>query len=106
MPKIPIVESPSCGCGYCSRDRDRTNDRLIPKAEVQKLLGSVSHMFIERRRDDPSFRFPKPVMLGRRPFWWHGDTVAWAQSPHAREKTTNHWPRSGYAGHAEAGAAL
>jgi hypothetical protein len=58
---------------------DRRNDRLIPKSEVQVLLGNRSHMHIKRLLANTEANFPRPRYQGRHPFWWRGDVVRWIE---------------------------
>jgi hypothetical protein len=67
---------------------DRTYDRLIRKAEVQRLIGGVSHMHLKRLVTNPASGFPQPLYQGRFPFWWLNDVLGWinrlGRQPHTR----------------------
>jgi predicted DNA-binding transcriptional regulator AlpA len=69
------------------RTPNRMEDRLITDDEVRKILGGVSHMWVRRRRVDPTFRFPRVVRTGRKVRTWLGDVVRYADSPHLAMRT-------------------
>lgn len=52
-------------------------ERRIQAADVRDLLGGVSHMWIERRLNNPQSNFPRPVKIGNRRFWREREILAW-----------------------------
>lgn len=55
---------------------DTNPHRRIAAAEVRRLCGDVSDMWIHRRLNDDS-GFPKPSYIGRRRFWREAEVIAW-----------------------------
>jgi hypothetical protein len=65
------------------------DDYAVGSAELRRMFGGVSHMFVERRlKDDPTF--PKPFYVKNRRFWFLKELRAWQrilrQRPHQRNR--------------------
>jgi hypothetical protein len=56
------------------------HDRLINKTILKVLLSDANDMRIARLLADPDAGFPKPVYIGRRPHWWHGEIIDWIEN--------------------------
>ena len=48
---------------------------FIPTRQLRNRYGGVSHMWVERRLEDPDF--PRPVYLGGRRYWSVAALEAW-----------------------------
>lgn len=58
-------------------------ERRINAAEVRRICGNVSDMWLWRRISDSNF--PKPVFIARRRFWRERDVIAWLNEQEAAQ---------------------
>jgi hypothetical protein len=53
------------------------DETLINSAQLRKMMGGVSDMWLHRRLSDAKAEFPKPTVIANRRYWRVGEIRAW-----------------------------
>jgi predicted DNA-binding transcriptional regulator AlpA len=69
------------------------DETLLNSAQVRRLFGGVSTMWIPRRRAEGS-GFPQSIQIGKRNFWRLGELRQWRDAQFRKQDKTRPPPRN------------